>query len=42
MHLMRNCGLTQIEGLGRSREAAALGHFYESLELIEIQAAHDP
>jgi hypothetical protein len=34
-------GLTQVQGLCRSREASALGHLDECLELIETNAAHD-
>jgi len=41
MHLMSNGGLAQVQGLCRSREAPALGHLDECLELIEANAAHD-
>jgi hypothetical protein len=41
MHLMSNGGLAQVQGLCRSREAPALGHLDECLELIETNATHD-
>src|ERR1700730_7944679 len=41
VHLMRDGGLTQVQGLCRSGKAAPVGYFDVGPELIEIKPAHE-
>jgi hypothetical protein len=40
LHLMRHCGLREVQLFCRRGEAAALDHFDESPELIQVETAH--